>query len=147
MIRMRMLHNGNVTAIRRAGWFLILCAAAHGQRFVILGDRTGSTQPGVYEQTGRETAASKPAFVITVGDMIEGLVDRNARDEWEDAQRILKPYSRIPLYLTPGNHDIWSDASEQLFRKYAGRAPHYSFDHGPAHFTVLDNSRSEAFPD
>ena len=29
----------------------------------------------------------------------------------------------------------------------AGRAPHYSFDFGGAHFTVLDNSRSEELSD
>ncbi len=33
-----------------------------------------------------------------------------------------------------------------LFRKYAGHPPHYSFDSGPVHVTVLDNSRSDALP-
>ena len=37
------------------------------------------------------------------------------------------------------------DLSEELFRKYSTRPPHYSFDHGPAHFTILDNSRSDEF--
>jgi len=121
--------------------------AAYGQRFVILGDRTGSVQPGVWEQVWKVTAEEKPAFVLTVGDMIEGLVDVNAAAEWVQARRLLQPYKEIPLYLTPGNHDIWSDASEALFRKNSGRAPHYSFDRGAAHFTVLDNSRSEQFTD
>src|ERR1022692_817397 len=34
-------------------------------------------------------------------------------------------------------------ASERLFRQYAAHPPHYSFDWGQAHFTILDNSRSE----
>lgn len=139
-----MLHNGTVTGARRACCFWIVWAAvAHGQRFVILGDRTGSVQPGVYEQVWRETAAEKPEFVLTVGDMIEGLVDAKAAGEWAEVRQLLKPYAAIPLRLTPGNHDIWSALSETLFRKNAGRAPHYSFDQGAAHFTVLDNSRSE----
>src|SRR3954449_10776651 len=142
-MRMRMLHNGTVTGVRRACSFLILCAAASGQRFTILGDRTGSVQPGVFEQVWRETAAEQPAFVVTVGDAIEGLVDGKAAGHWEEVQRILRPYSKIPLYMTPGNHDIWSAASEALFRKNSGRAPHFSFDQGGAHFTVLDNSRSD----
>jgi 3',5'-cyclic AMP phosphodiesterase CpdA len=58
-------------------------------------------------------------------------------------QRIVAPYRRFPLYLAPGNHDIWSRASEQVFRKFSGRDPHFSFDHGPVHVTVLDNSRTE----
>src|SRR3954453_18163679 len=118
MTRIRMLHNGTVTGVRRAYSFLILCAAAaHGQHFVILGDRTGSVQPGVFEQVWRETAAEKPAFVVTVGDAIEGLVDGKGAGGGGGVGRILQPYSKIPLYMTPGNHDIWSAASEALFRK------------------------------
>ena len=67
---------------------------------------------------------------------------RSAGDRFE---QLLTPYRRFSLHLVPGNHDIWSETSERLFRKYAGHAPHYSFDYGPAHFTVLDNSRSERF--
>lgn len=131
--------------MRRLWLVLTLCAAAHGQRFVILGDRTGSAQPGVYEQAWKEIAAQKPEFVVTAGDLIEGLVDKNAPAEWDVVERLHKPYAAIPLYLTPGNHDIWSDVSEQVFRKRSGRAPHYSFDRGAVHFTVLDNSRSDEF--
>ena len=127
---------------------LAICAAlaapAGGRfEFAILGDRTGSTQPGVWEQVWQETAVEHPAFVITTGDSIEGMNDAVSEREWQEVEAVWKPYRAIPLYLTPGNHDIWSDASEQLFRKHAGHAPRYSFDYGQAHFTVLDNSRSD----
>jgi hypothetical protein len=133
------------------GLALAICLAVRGAapdrlHFVLLGDRTGETQPGVYERVWRELAGSQPAFVLSVGDTIQGLHDDTAEAEWREARRILEPYRRIPLYLAPGNHDIWSDPSERLFRQYAGRAPHYSFDSGGAHFTVLDNSRSDAWP-
>jgi Icc protein len=111
--------------------------------FVILGDRTGETQPGIYEQLWKRTAAENPAFVITLGDTIQGLDDKTADAEWREAQQIFK--KGITLYLTPGNHDIWSDLSERLFRKYSGHPPHYSFDYEQAHFTILDNSRTEQF--
>jgi predicted phosphodiesterase len=114
-------------------------------RFVILGDRTGEARPGVYEQVWREAAAENPAFVLSVGDTIQGLNDATAEAEWQEVQRILAPYRRFPLYLAPGNHDIWSDASEKLFRKYSAHALHYSFNFGPAHFMILDNSRSDEF--
>jgi 3',5'-cyclic-AMP phosphodiesterase len=114
-------------------------------RFVILGDRTGEAVPGVYEHAWQAAAAGHPAFVVTVGDTIEGLNDAAAPTEWQEVERILVPYRRYPLYLAPGNHDIWSAASERLFRQYAAHPPHYSFDYGPAHFTILDNSRSEEF--
>src|SRR5580692_835785 len=111
--------------------------------FVILGDRTGETQPGIYEQLWKATARENPAFVIAVGDTIQGLDDSTAENEWREARQIFA--KRVTLYLTPGNHDIWSDLSEKLFRKYSGHPPHYSFDYEQAHFTILDNSREEQF--
>ena len=127
-----------------AAGLAVFGAAPDQFHFVLLGDRTGETQPGVYERVWRELAGAQPAFVLSVGDTIQGLNDATAEAEWREARRIVEPYRQIPLYL--GNHDIWSEASERLFRQYAGRAPHYSFDSGGVHFTVLDNSRSDALP-
>ena len=68
-----------------------------------------------------------------------------AESEWQALDHILTPFRRYPLYEAPGNHDVWSEKSGGLFQKYTGRALHYSFDYRQAHFTVLDNSRSEQF--
>jgi hypothetical protein len=129
-----------------AAWLAVCAAPADNFHFVLLGDRTGEAQPGVYERIWQELAATQPALVLSVGDTIQGLNDATAEAEWREAQRLVEPYRRIPLYLAPGNHDIWSEPSERLFRRYAGREPHYSFDSGGAHFTVLDNSRSDEWP-
>ena len=112
-------------------------------RFAILGDRTGDVQPGIYEQVWREVAAENPAFVVSVGDTIEGSNDALAAGEWREVEQLHRPYRKYPLYLAPGNHDIWSAASERLFREHSGHPPHYSFDHAQTHFTILDNSRSD----
>src|SRR5664279_5338606 len=96
-----------------AAWLAVCAAPADNFHFVLLGDRTGEAQPGVYERVWRELAAAQPAFVLSVGDTIQGLHDDTAEGEWREVRRILEPYRRIPLYLAPGNHDIWSDASEQ----------------------------------
>ncbi len=116
-------------------------------RFVILGDRTGETVPGVYEQIWREAAAENPAFAVTTGDTIQGTEDATAASQWREADQILKPFRRFPIYLVPGNHDVWSTASEQLFREHAGHPLHYSFDSGPVHGVILDDSRSDALPE
>jgi Icc protein len=129
-----------------AAWLAVCAAPADNFHFVLLGDRTGEAQPGVYQRVWRGLAAAQPAFVLSVGDTIQGLNDATAEAEWREAMRLVAPYRRIPLYLAPGNHDIWGEASERLFRQYAGRAPHYGFDFGGAHFTVLDNSRSDEWP-
>ncbi len=123
-------------------FFFLLDLSAADFHFVILGDRTGETQPGIYEQVWKQTAKENPAFVLTVGDTIQGLDDKTADQQWREVQ---KQFPRIPLYLTPGNHDIWSDLSEKLYEKYSGHPVHYSFDRDQAHFTVLDNSRADQF--
>ncbi len=115
-------------------------------RFAILGDRTGEAQAGVFEQAWRETAAEHPAFVVATGDLIEGSDDATAAAQWQAVERILEPYRSFRLYAVPGNHDIWSEASERLYQRHTERPPHYSFDYENAHFTILDNSRSEELP-
>ena len=109
-------------------------------RFVLLGDRTGETVDGIYDRVWKQLATEKPAIVVGVGDTIQGGNDATAEAEWK---AIPKP--ALPFYQAPGNHDIWSAASEKLFTKYTGHPPHYSFDYGPAHFTILDNSRADQF--
>ncbi len=129
---------------------LPLCAwgapAPDSFRFAILGDRTGEAQRGVYEQVWKELAAENPAFVAAVGDTIQGMNDATAEAEWLQVSRLFRLFRRYPLYLAPGSHDIWSPASERLFQQYAAHPRHYSFDYGRAHFTILDNSRSEELP-
>jgi 3',5'-cyclic-AMP phosphodiesterase len=135
-------------ALRLLATLLVALAAAPASdtfHFVVLGDRTGEAQPGIYEQVWQEAAAEGPAFVVSVGDTIEGLNDSTAETEWEAVEQTLAPYRRYALYLAPGNHDVWSERSERAFRKHARHAPHYGFDYEQAHFTVLDNSRSEEF--
>jgi hypothetical protein len=137
----------NVTGLLAKLLCLILIAVcAHAQRFVILGDRTGEAQPGVYEAALREIAKQKPEFIISVGDSIQGLDDSKAASEWRDWHKLVEPYRRIPLYLAAGNHDVWSELSEKLYQQESGRPLHYSFDRGPVHVTILDNSRSDAMP-
>lgn len=114
--------------------------------FVILGDRTGGAVPGVYEQAWRETNRDRPDFVISVGDTIEGGSDLTVDAEWQRIMHTLAPYRRYRFFLTPGNHDVWSLASEQAFEKYSRHPLHYSFDYKQAHFTILDNSRSDSMP-
>jgi Icc protein len=137
-----------VHGLRLLATLLVALAGAPASdtfRFVVLGDRTGEAQPGVYEQVWQEATAEGPAFLVSVGDTIEGLNDATVETEWEAVEGMLAPYRRYALYLAPGNHDVWSESSERAFRKYARHAPHYGFDYQQAHFTILDNSRSEQF--
>jgi len=132
-------------AFLAALWILAAAPESDSFRFVLLGDRTGETVPGVYERVWKEVAAENPAFVLSVGDSIQGLNDATAEAQWSDLEGMLGAWKKFPLYLAAGNHDIWSQRSEQLFRQHSGHPPHYSFDYRNAHFTILDNSRSDEF--
>jgi UDP-2,3-diacylglucosamine pyrophosphatase LpxH len=114
--------------------------------FEILGDRTGGTAPGVFEEAWKEAEATQPAFILTVGDSIEGGNDQTAEAEWLQFERIIGSKHRFQLFLTPGNHDIWSEKSEALFVKHAHQPHHYGFDYHQAHFTILDNSQGADGP-
>ena len=120
----------------------IQAAPANDFRFAVVGDRTGTAIPGVYERIWREIGREKPDFAINVGDTIEGTRDAMAESEWRELRPIWSP-NRFPFYLTPGNHDIWSPKSLEIYKQETGRPNYYSFNHQNAHFTVLDNSRTD----
>ena len=130
-----------------AGPILLLLAAIIGAqpkndfRFSILGDRTGAAVPGIYESIWREIGGLHPDFAINVGDTIEGASDRLAESQWRELRPIWSRY-RFPIYFTPGNHDIWSEHSLDVYKKETGHSNYYSFNYQDAHFTVLDNSQT-----
>ncbi len=110
-------------------------------RFAVIGDRTGSAQPGIYEEIVAEIELLKPDFVITVGDMIEGpsddTIEINRR--WKEYKSLIGTLS-MPIYFTPGNNDIWDNLSLLFYKRYASK-PYYSFDVKGVHFISLDVSR------
>jgi predicted phosphodiesterase len=110
-------------------------------RFAIIGDRTGGHIPGIYGQIAIEIERMKPDFVMTVGDMIEGVTNDTVEviDSWKEYYSLVDAIS-TPIYYVPGNHDIWDDISEDIYCRLVGE-PHFSFDHKNLHFIVLDNSR------
>jgi Icc protein len=110
-------------------------------RFSILGDRTGYAQPGVYERVWSELDSEHPDFVINVGDTIQGYNDATAASEWRALRPLWDRY-RYPIYFTPGNHDIWSEASRAIYEQQTKHPAFYGFNYQNAHFTVLDNSES-----
>ncbi|MBI3679551.1 MAG: metallophosphoesterase [Acidobacteria bacterium] len=111
--------------------------------FALLGDRTGGAEPQVFGRVWREIDLLHPDFVLNVGDTIEGGRDERAEQEWLSLRPVWQRYKHYPLYFTPGNHDIWSPRSRELYEKESKRPLSYSFDYQDMHFTVLDNSRSD----
>ena len=121
--------------------------AAYGQaaghepvRFAIIGDRTGNHQPGLYEQALAEIEWLKPELIITVGDHIEGYTEDTAQlnQEWQEYKLLVQGLD-VPLYLTPGNHDVLNQTERDIYLRQIGK-PNYSFDYKGIHFVVCDNA-------
>ncbi|MFC2172044.1 metallophosphoesterase [Acidobacteriota bacterium] len=134
-----------VSAIFLVAFLMPFIAGAGDFTFVILGDRTGGAQPGVYESIVNEVALLDPDMVITVGDQIEGYTEDEAllNSQWDEYFGILEAL-KMPVYLIPGNHDILNDVMEKVWRKRIGKPPYYSFNFEKVHFVVLDTGRWES---
>jgi len=115
--------------------------------FAILGDRTGGHRATVYGRVWREVGLYRPDFVITVGDTIEGYRDAPAPQQWDEMKAIWASYKQFPFYLSPGNHDVWNEYSEKLYKEKTGQPLYYSFNYQDAHFVVLDNARKNGLRD
>ncbi len=116
-------------------------------RFAVIGDRTGSHQPGIFPQAVEGVNRLDPDIVLTVGDYIEGYTtDTTALNkEWDEFMEIMSKL-KVPYYLVPGNHDITYNEAEPIYRKRVGE-PYYSFDFKNTHFVMLDVSRIEKAED
>jgi len=123
---------------------IISIAAEAPYHFVIIGDRTGSAQPGVYEEIVSEINLLSPEFNLTVGDQIEGYTEDAAQlnEMWDEYFGIVGQL-KAPLYITPGNHDITYPAAEPVWKERTKVPPCYSLNWDTLHFIVLDTSRWE----
>ncbi len=128
---------------------LVGAAAAYGApkdfNFVILGDRTGGHVADVYEEIVGEVNRLKPDVVVTVGDQIEGYTEDVAtlNRQWDEYWGIADELG-APLYVCPGNHDIYNDVMLGVWKERARREPCYSFDREGVHFVMLDTGRWES---
>ncbi len=146
-----MLPNGRIRAsfVLALGATLSLAAGAAAAehapfRFVLIGDRTGSAVPGVYEEVLAEVNRLAPDLVVTVGDEIEGYTeDPVALTAMWSGYDSLAARLGAPVYLCAGNHDITSDGMVSAWKAGSGREPCYSFDRNGVHFAILDTGRWE----
>lgn len=109
-------------------------------RFAVIGDRTNTTQPGVYERILAEAGRLRPELMITVGDHIEGYTEDTAilNAEWREYKSLIAAIG-VPFHLTPGNHDRLNKTERMIYDREVGPA-WYSFDYRTIHFIVLDNT-------
>jgi len=119
--------------------------------FVIFGDRTGGPRSGLKVLEDGVTMANRlgPAFVMTVGDLVEGY---NKPEEWlaqaKEYQEIMSGLA-MPWYPVLGNHDVYArphvaGGHLDLFKQHFGPL-YYSFDYRWAHFICLFSDEKLSF--
>ena len=90
-------------------------------RFVIVGDRTGGHRPGVFEKAMEQINLLAPAFVVGVGDHIEGYTEDKAElaREWDELDAATAKL-KSPFFHVVGNHDIGNETMRAFWRQRMG---------------------------
>jgi len=108
-------------------------------KFIVLGD-SQFNNTDIFENMTKEVELLKPVFVIQVGDMIHGLTydKEELREEWVRFKKQISPLT-MPFYPVPGNHDVGTQESEEVYGEIWGQDKYYySWDYENNHFIILD---------
>jgi serine/threonine-protein phosphatase CPPED1 len=92
--------------------------------FVVVSDRTGGHRSRIFSEAVEQINLLQPAFVISVGDLIEGYTKDAAKlaVEWKEFQGYTSKL-QMPFFYVPGNHDVANpiqtkEWSERFGRRY-----------------------------
>ncbi len=119
--------------------------ARHEFHFVVLGDSQFHDAPG-FNRIVDEVQRLQPAFVVQVGDMIEGYLPDtpSLHAEWKRFRNQIAPLGSIPFVAVPGNHDVYdatklpSPTATAIYREYWGDL-FFTFTYENARFIVLNS--------
>lgn len=106
-------------------------------QFAIVSDRHGGARPGVFTQALAKVNLLQPEFVMSVGDLIDGISEDldvlNA--QYDEVDGMLARLD-MRFYRVAGNHDITNSLMQELYRQRYG-TPYYHFVYKNVLFLVL----------
>jgi len=107
--------------------------------FAIVSDRTNSPRAGVFERAVDALNQLAPAFVLSVGDLIEGNSEDPAQLDamWSEFEAIVARL-RMPFFRAAGNHDYANPAMARDWVRRFGPS-YYSFVYQDVLFLVLNS--------
>lgn len=120
--------------------------------FIIVPDRTGNERPGVFQEAIRKANLLQPHFIITVGDLIQGMMDKDfqsaehLRAQWRELTAITAR-SEAPFFYVVGNHDICrtrpgfpraNETSRKVWEEFLGDRTYYYFIYRNVLFLCLN---------
>ena len=108
-------------------------------QFVIVSDRTGGHRPKVFSRAVELINLLQPAFVVSVGDLIEGYTEKldQLQAEWREFDSFVHRL-QMPFFYVPGNHDYSNPLQERLWKEKFGR-PYYHFLYQDVLFLMVNS--------
>jgi len=107
--------------------------------FGVVTDRTGGHRAGVFPAALQKLNLLAPAFVLSVGDLIEGYTENPARlnQEWDEMQGFIRTLD-APFFYTAGNHDMSNALMAETWQRRFGPS-YYHFIYKDVLFLVLNS--------
>ena len=108
-------------------------------QIAIMTDNTGGHRPGIWQKAVKRINLLRPAFVMSVGDLIEGYSEDPAEleAEWKEFLGFIDEM-QMRFFFVAGNHDVSNPKMHALWREKFG-AEWYSFDYKGVHFMALSS--------
>ncbi len=115
--------------------------------FAVVTDRTGGMREGVFPIGVDKLNLVQPAFVMSVGDLIEGYtLDRQTiEEEWDEFEGFTARLD-APFFYVAGNHDYMNVEMEEEWRERFG-ASYYHFIYKDTLFLVLNSEIFDINPE
>lgn len=108
-------------------------------QFALVSDRTGGHRANIFAQAVHKLNLLQPAFVVSVGDLIEGgkKTDAQYQSEWAEFDGLVSKLT-MPFFYVPGNHDTGVKESANFWDHKLGRR-RYHFVYRNVLFLLLDS--------
>jgi 3',5'-cyclic AMP phosphodiesterase CpdA len=97
--------------------------------FVVVSDRTGGHRARIFSEAVEQINLLQPAFVISVGDLIEGYTKDPAKlaTQWKEFQTYAGKL-QMPFFYVPGNHDLSNpDQTKDWVERFGRRYYHFVY--------------------
>ncbi|RZP10335.1 MAG: hypothetical protein EVA36_05935 [Flavobacteriales bacterium] len=97
--------------------------------FVVVTDRTGGERKGIWQKGIDKINLMQPAFVVSVGDLINGYTKDldKINNEWEEFNSFVKKLE-MPFFYVAGNHDYTNEVMEnEWFKRFGSDYYHFLY--------------------
>lgn len=111
-------------------------------QFIIVSDRTGGMQRGIFKSAIDKINLLQPDFVVSVGDLIDGYTENEdlVENQWAEFDHIIAEL-QMPFFYLAGNHDISNPVMRRMWREKLG-PEYYHFTYKNTLFLCLSTEES-----